>query len=289
MALLFERAAIAGVGLIGGSLALAAKQAGLIGEAVGVGRGRANLELACQRGILDRFTHDPIEAVRGADLVVLAAPVRALGPLLRACAAGLEPGAVVTDAGSVKQSVVRDVEAVLPSGVSFVGGHPIAGGEQAGAAHADAGLFRGARCVLTPSARSTPAAVAKVRALWEGVGMRVSEMDPARHDALLARVSHVPHVVAFALVNAIAAADADAAAYAGGSLNDLTRIAASPVDVWRDIFLANRSAVGLALAELRNACDDFAAALAAGDEARLGELIEAARAQKARWSDEPGE
>lgn len=287
MARLFERATIAGVGLIGGSLALAAKRAGLVGEVVGLGRGRANLELACERGILDRYSHDPIEAVRGADLVVLAAPVRALGPLARACAAGLRADAVVTDAGSVKQSVVQSVEAALPDGVAFVGAHPIAGGEQAGAQYADADLFRGARCVLTPSARSTPSAVAKVQALWEGVGMRVSSMDATRHDAILARVSHLPHVLAFALVNAVAAADAEAGDYAGASFNDLTRIAASPVEVWRDIFFANRDAVTQSVVEVRRALDAFEAALAAGDETRLEQWIEAARQQKARWANEP--
>jgi len=283
VAVLFERVAIAGVGLIGGSLALAAKRAGLFGHVVGLGRGEANLRLARDRGVIDEFTHDPVSAARGADLLFLAVPVRALAPVVRACATALAPDAVVTDAGSVKGAILAAVEGELPPGVAFVGAHPIAGGEQSGAAHADAGIFRGQVCVLTPGAAATPAATAKVRALWEGVGMQVVEMDARRHDEILARVSHLPHVLAYALMNAIA--DDTAFTFAGGSFRDFTRIAASPADVWRDIFLANRVALRTALAEVRDAVDAFDRALAANDEASLVALIEAARARKRRCDD----
>lgn len=278
--LLFERVVVAGVGLIGGSFALAARRAGLIGQVVGLGRQQANLELARERGIIDSYTLDPVAAVRGADLVFLAAPVRALGPLVQACAPGLAAGAVVTDAGSVKESVVAAVEAVLPPGVAFVGGHPIAGSEQAGAVHADADLFRGQRCVLTPSARSDRGALNRIGALWRGVGMEVTEMDARRHDAILARISHVPHVVAYALAKAVGDADPEALLYAGGGFRDSTRIAASPADVWQDIFLANRDSVRCALGEVMRACASFERALEANDAAALGTLIEAARAYK---------
>jgi prephenate dehydrogenase len=283
VAVLFERMTVAGVGLIGGSLALAAKRAGLVGHVVGLGRGEANLKLARERGIIDEYSHDPATAARGADLLFLSVPVRALAPVLHACAPALAAGAVVTDAGSVKGAVLDAVEGELPAGIAFVGGHPIAGGEQAGAAHADPDIFQAQRCVLTPGAAATPAATAKIRALWEGVGMTVTEMDAGRHDDILARVSHLPHVLAFALMNAIG--DDETLSFAGASFQDMTRIAASPTDVWRDIFLANRDAVRAALAEVSAACDDFDRALAAEDEAALVEWIETARARKRRCDD----
>lgn len=283
MALLFERMAVAGVGLIGGSLALAAREAGLVRHVVGFGRGEANLRLARERGIVDEYTLDPLQAARDADLLVLSVPVRALGSVVRACAPSLKPGSVVTDAGSVKAAVLDAVERELPPGVAFVGGHPIAGGEQAGADHADATIFKDQRCLLTPGPASTPEAVSKVRALWEGVGMVVSEIDAARHDEILAKVSHLPHVLAFALMNAVD--DDEALAYAGASFRDLTRIAASPMEVWRDIFLANRRATREALADFRRACDELDLALEGQDEASLVAWIEAARARKRRSDD----
>lgn len=152
---LFERVTIAGVGLIGGSLALAARAAGLIGEVVGLGRSAANLDTAQRRGIIDRYSHDPSEAARDADLLLLAVPVRSIAAVARACAPALRPRAVVSDVGSVKQTIMRDVEAALPPGMTFVGAHPIAGTEESGAAAADADLFRGRRCIVTPERMPT--------------------------------------------------------------------------------------------------------------------------------------
>lgn len=280
MAILFDRVTVAGVGVIGGSFALAARQAGLIGHVVGLGRREANLELARERGIIDSYELDPVAAVYDADLVFLSAPVRALGALVRSCTPGLKPGAVVTDAGSVKAPVVEEIEACLPTGVSFVGAHPIAGSEQSGAGAANADLFRGHRCLITPSVRTNPAAAAKVRELWCGIGMRVSDIDPVRHDELLARVSHVPHVLAFALVNAVGDADREAFEFAGSGFRDTTRIAESPADVWLDILLANRDQVRRGLGEVMRACESFDRALEAADEAQLAALIEAARSYK---------
>lgn len=280
MAVLFDRVTVAGVGVIGGSFALAARQAGLIGHVVGLGRRAANLELARERGILDSYELDPVAAVRGADLVFLSAPVRALGALARACAPGLKPGAVVTDAGSVKAPVVAEIEASLPRGVYFVGAHPIAGSEQSGAGAADPELFRGHRCLITPSARTDPAAAEKVRELWRGIGMRVSDIDPQRHDEVLARVSHVPHVLAFSLVNAVGDADREAFEFVGSGFRDTTRIAESPVDVWLDILIANRDQVRRGLGEVMRACASFDRALEAADEAQLAALIDAARSYK---------
>jgi prephenate dehydrogenase len=212
---------------------------------------------------------EPAAAAAGADLVVLALPVLAVPGAARQLAPHLAPGTVVTDVGSTKAALCRRVEAVLPGGVPFVGGHPIAGTEESGFTASFAGLYRGARCLLTPGPSSTPAAVAAVRALWESVGMRVEEMDPAAHDRILAVISHLPHVVAYALVNAAAAAERDAPgllSYTGGGFRDFTRIAASHPAMWRDICLDNR-------AELLAAIDLFLA-----EAARLRALIEAADA-----------
>jgi len=281
----FERAAIVGVGLIGGSLALAARAAGLIGEVFGLGRSAANLDVARQRGIIDHAVQDPA-AIGPVDLVVLAVPVRSTARMAAALLPHLRPGTVVTDVGSVKGEVVAQCEAALPADRPFVGGHPIAGSERAGAAAADAGLFRGAPCVLTPTARTDATALAAVRALWEGVGARVSEMTPAAHDRALAWVSHLPHVVAYALVGALAGADGQLAALAGGSWRDATRVAASPAELWRDIFLANREAVLAATDAFGAEVARLRAALAAGDEPALLALLE--RAVAARGAGQGG-
>lgn len=282
MSRLFDNVVIAGVGLIGGSLALAARQRGLFGGITGLGRSEANLRAACERGIIDRFSLDPVEAARGADLLFLAVPVGAMGAVAAACAPALREGATVTDAGSVKSSVIRDVEAALPAAISFVGAHPIAGGERAGAVAARADLFAGSPCVITPAARSTAPAVARVRRLWEGVGMRVIEMDAATHDALLARVSHLPHLLAFALAGALRGREHELVAVAGRSFRDVTRVAASPSQVWSDIFLANQAQLLTALEEFEAAFEELRRAVRGGDRSALQALIERARRVRAR-------
>jgi prephenate dehydrogenase len=232
--------AVIGVGLIGGSLALALRRRGRVREIVGVGRGEENLALARRRRAVDRVTTDPVEGVRDADLVVLATPVGSLPELAKTIAPALRPGAIVTDVGSVKERVIRAVEPAIPPHAHFVGGHPIAGAEDSGAAAASASLFEGSRCILTPTPGTDPAALAKVRRMWAGVGAEVIEMGAATHDRILGAVSHLPHVVAFALVNAVSASEKDALDYAGGGFRDFTRIAASHPEMWRDIVLANR-------------------------------------------------
>jgi prephenate dehydrogenase len=284
---LFERVTVAGVGLIGGSLALAARTAGLIGEVVGLGRSAANLDTAQRRGIIDRYSHDPTDAARDADLLLLAVPVRSIAAVARACAPVLRPGAVVSDVGSVKQTIIRDVEAALPAGVSFVGAHPIAGIEESGAAAADANLFRGRRCIVTPGERATTTAVAQIRSLWEGVGMQVDEMAAARHDQVLAWVSHLPHALAFSAVNAVLDVDAVLQQFAGPSFGDLTRVAASSTEMWCDIFLANAVQVDDAIARFVATLETLRGAIAAGDEATLRALLERARAARRDWSAGP--
>jgi prephenate dehydrogenase len=283
---LFERVTIAGVGLIGGSLALAARAAGLVGEIVGYGRTEANLRTAHERGMIDRYSLDAAEAGRAADLLLLAVPARACAAVARACAPVLAAGAIVSDAASVKASVVREVSDALPASVPFVGAHPIAGSEQAGAAAASVDLFRGHRCIITPGSRSTAAATAKIRQLWQGVGMDVIEMDPERHDRALAWVSHLPHALAFSLVNALAQRDATMAEVGGPSFAELTRIAASPAEIWRDIFLANAAEVAGAIEHFTDALAELRGAIAAGDAGAVERLLERARIVRGGWNGE---
>src|SRR5579885_31595 len=206
---LFARMTVAGVGLIGGSLAAAARRAGLAGAVVGFGRSGANLALARARGLVDRTTDDPAVAAAGAEVIVLAAPVGVCAALAAQLGPPAAPGTLLTDVGSVKGTLVTALEAAWQDRGPVVGAHPLAGSEAAGAGAARADLFVGRRCILTPTKRTDPAALARVRALWEGVGARVEEMAPAAHDALLARISHLPHLLAYALVTAAAGAAVD--------------------------------------------------------------------------------
>lgn len=272
---LVDRMTVAGVGLIGGSLALAARRAGLVREVVGFGRTAANLDVALRRGLVDRVVHDEAAAA-DADLVVLAVPVRSCAPLAERMRPHARAGAVLTDVGSVKGAVVAALEAAWTSPGLVVGAHPIAGSERSGAGAADADLFRGARCVVTPTARTDAAALALVRRLWEGVGARVEALGPDAHDDVVARISHLPHLIAYALVRAVDDGMSSALAYAGPGFLDSTRIAASPPDVWRDIALANASALGAALGEFRRALDDLQARVDRGDADGLERAFAAA-------------
>jgi prephenate dehydrogenase len=284
MTALVSHLLVAGVGLIGGSLALAARAAGLAAEVVGYGRGEENLRVALARGLVDRVTRDPAAAA-AADMIVLAAPVGACAAVAARLRAHARPGTILTDVGSVKAPLVAELEGVwLPVG-PVVGGHPIAGNEASGAGAATADLFRGRRCILTPTAATEPAALARVRALWEGVGAQVEEMPAAAHDELLARVSHVPHLLAYALVAAVGEARSGARAaleYAGSGFRDATRIAASSPELWRDIALANATAISGALGEFRAALARIEALVIAGDAAGLEAALAAARAVRRR-------
>lgn len=285
---MIRRLGIAGVGLIGGSLGLAARRAGLAGEIVGLGRSRANLDVALARGALDRAGSEP-GILADCDLVVLATPVAAIVPTAAAIARHLPDGAVVTDAGSVKEAVVGPAAAALGARLRFVGGHPIAGTERNGAAAAEEELFRGARCVLTPVDSTDRAALDLVRRLWEGVGMSVVEMAPRDHDEVLALTSHAPHVVAFALAQlagAAAGAGVDPLPFAGPSFRGATRVASSSPEVWRDILAANAPAVGRVVRALAERLRGLAG-LAASDPAALLRALEEAREVRLRIASAP--
>ena len=243
----FGKVAMIGIGLINGSLALAMREKGLAGEIVACARQPATRERALALGLCDRATDDPARAVEGADLVVLGTPPAALADVVDALAPGLAAEAIVTDVGSIKAAIVRDVAARLARPSRFVGGHPVSGTERSGPDAAFATLFQGRRCILTPVEDTDPAAVASVRSLWEAVGAEVDLMTPDHHDRVLAITSHLPHLCAYTIVGTVADLEehlqAEVFKYAAGGFTDFTRIAASDPTMWRDVFLNNREAV----------------------------------------------
>jgi len=240
------RLTIIGVGLIGGSLALALKDAGVVGEVVGCGRGRPNLEKALELGVIDRFSRDSLEAVEGADVVFLATPLKTFPEVIKHCLPGLKAGAIITDGGSVKGEVVANVEPLLPDHIHFVPGHPIAGTEKSGAEAAFATLYRGKRCILTPTERTDHKALEVVTKMWQTVGSEVVKMSLEKHDKVLGAISHLPHMVAYSLVNAVGSYDhyeENILEYSAGGFRDFTRIASSDPTMWRDIAETNRDAL----------------------------------------------
>lgn len=252
MAVLFKKMVIAGVGLIGGSLALAARERGLVEGIVGYGRSEGNLRFARGKGIIDSYFHKPEELPKDTDFLLLGTPVAAIAPLTKEFLPFMQPGCVVSDVGSVKAEIVRDMEKILPPTMPFVGAHPIAGGEQWGAEPARGDLFIGQRCLLTPTKKTDPTALEKVSTLWKKVGAKVEELDAETHDKLLGLVSHLPHVLVYGLVNFMNRARVDSTEvieYCGGGFKDFTRIASSRPELWRDICLLNRDAVSGGLAD----------------------------------------
>jgi prephenate dehydrogenase len=285
MSILFRQLTICGVGLIGGSLALTARKHRLVERIVGLGRTQANLDVALSRGLIDYATRDAAEAAHNADLVMLATPVMTFPALLATMIPHLPANAVITDVGSVKSWVVRQLEPLLPASMSFVGVHPVAGKETTGAVAVEEALFVNRRVIVTPSALSNPEALEKIEALWRATGARVERMAPAVHDAILARASHLPQIVASALACTLADEMVEgrwAAGFGAGGLRDTTRIAASSSEMWRDICATNREAITEALKLYRQWLDGFEGAVAAGDEAALNRLFERGRRMRKR-------
>jgi prephenate dehydrogenase len=241
----FEKIAILGVGLIGGSLAIVLRQKGLANQIVGYGRRLENLKKAVKLGVIDSFSQDLRETVESADLVVLATPVGDFERLAREMAPVLSKNAIVTDVGSVKGGLVSRLERLLPIG-RFVGAHPIAGKEKTGVDAASAALFVGARCILTPTPKTNPSALESVKTVWEAAGAKLILMDPVQHDQILAAVSHLPHIIAYALVNTVLDVriqGQEVLSFSAGGFRDFTRIAASSPEMWRDISLLNRDSI----------------------------------------------
>ena len=286
---------VVGTGLIGGSFALGLKEVGKVGSVVGVGRGRGNLDQALRLGVIDRaYTRDEGWTAELADaaLVLLATPVGEMPALFVAIAPHLGPGTIVSDAGSTKQDVIAAARTTLGSALSrFVPAHPIAGSERSGAAAASASLFRGRQVVLTPLPETDPSAVERVREWWTQCGGIVTLLTAERHDALLSAVSHLPHLLAFALIGEIASRP-DAADYwrvAGTGLRDFTRLAESHPDMWRDICIANAVRLRADLAAYQQELSRIDATLARGDGAALGDLfVRAGAARAARLAGRRG-
>ncbi|AAR35979.1 prephenate dehydrogenase/arogenate dehydrogenase family protein [Geobacter sulfurreducens] len=241
-----RRLAVIGVGLIGGSLARALRTAGAVGEIIGIDRDEANLRQAAELGVVDRAAATVAEGVAGADMVFLSVPVRAMAGVVREIAPHLAAGCIVTDGGSVKAEVVAACDPLMPAGTCFVGGHPIAGTEHSGVGASFATLYQGKRCILTPAATTDRDALATVARMWEAAGSEVVLMDPEKHDRVVAAISHLPHMVAYALVNAVEGYDRfeeSILRYSAGGFRDFTRIASSDPAMWRDIALMNREGV----------------------------------------------
>jgi prephenate dehydrogenase len=284
-----EKLVVIGVGLIGGSFALALRAAGKVGTVVGVGRGKANLNIARETAIVDRaVTHDDDwrAELADADLVLLATPVAQYPALFVSMAGRLGPRTIVTDAGSTKRDVIAAARARLGDAFPrFVPAHPIAGTEHSGAAAAFATLFRRRNVVLTPVTETDCAASAWVGTLWETCGAQVRILDAATHDRVFAAVSHLPHLLAFGLVEAFAArADAEEIfRFAASGFRDFTRIAASSPEMWRDISIANRDALLAEVAAFRDQLDRVAAMLEQRDGAALEGVFARARAARRAW------
>jgi len=292
MAVHFSQVAIVGVGLIGGSLGMILRRKGLASKVIGVGRRVENLKMAVEMGAIDRYVADPKEGVTGADLVVLATPVDTYDRHLQEWAACLKPGAIVTDVGSVKGQLVAQSERSMPEGVHFVGAHPIAGKEKTGVAAGSDRLFAGARCIVTPTQHTNPQALEQVRGMWQETGSTVLMMDPFLHDQILGAVSHLPHAVAFALMNALIEIRSqvpglDLAGHSGGGLRDTTRIAASSPEMWRDIFLWNRENIVTFLEAYERSLGQLKELIRAGDAAGIEKALEQAKQEREKFPSRP--
>lgn len=277
----FQRVAIFGPGLIGGSLALALRDRCPQTNIIIWGRNAAQLEEILQRGLADRVTSDPAAAVCDADLVVICTPVGVMAEIAETIAPHLTPEAMITDAGSVKACIAEKLTPIL--GPRFIGGHPMAGSERSGLSAARANLFHGAPCILTPL-ESTPSAVVEtITAFWMALGARVSTMSPQEHDRLVARLSHLPHVMAFALVNLVAGSLPENASHlAGGSYRDGTRVAASDPSLWTGILSENRKEVIVALQEIASMLHSISLNLEAGDANSILEFLSRAKEHRDR-------
>jgi prephenate dehydrogenase len=274
---------IIGTGLIGGSLALALKQANFSAEIVGAGRSKSTLQKALELGVIDRYQLSLEKAVQGADIIVVAVPLGAMHAVFKDIAAGLAPGAIVTDAGSAKQSVIMDAAKSLGGHFThFVPGHPIAGTERSGVAAAFAELYQQRRVILTPTDKTSLSAVETVTAMWRAAGAEVECMSAEHHDLVLAGTSHLPHLLAFGLVDCLNNLEEvdEVFRFAAGGFRDFTRIASSDPVMWRDICLNNKEAVMDMMRRYRDEMENIYQSLEAGDGEALKAIFE--RAKKAR-------
>lgn len=282
MSVMFDRVAFIGMGLIGSSLARVIRRDGLAREISATARKTETLNTITDLGLADQVSTDPVDAVRGADLIILCTPLSAFGKIAAMIGPHLKDGAIVTDVGSAKTCVEREVGPHIAPGVHLVPGHPVAGTEHSGAENGFAELFLDRWCVLTPIAGGDPEAVAKVRALWEAAGMFVSEMTADHHDKILAITSHLPHLIAYSIVDTGYQLGEDLQdevfRFSGGGFRDFTRIAASDPVMWRDIFIENRDAVLDILSRFDEDLTNLKRAIRRGDGEELERVFTRTRA-----------
>ncbi len=271
----FERASIIGVGLIGGSIARALKNHKLAGAIVGAGRTQKNLQTALDLGIIDQAA-PPEESVKNADIVFLCGPVLSIIPTLEKIAPFVKEGAIVTDAGSSKAEITGRAEKIAGKKFHFVGSHPIAGTEKSGAAASSNTLFENNKCIITPTQKTDNDAREKVEKLWRAIGMDTVIMDAKTHDEIFSAVSHLPHMVVYALVNAVSDLneDGDLIKFMAGGFKDFTRIASSPPEMWADVALSNSEFVSKHIGMVKEQLEKIESAIKAGDKKRLMEIFE---------------
>ncbi len=279
---MFQKLALIGIGLIGSSIARSVRINGLAKHVAVSTRKATTLEEARALGLGDSYSLDPAEAVRDADLVILCTPIGAYGPVMEAIAGALKPGAILSDVGSVKRHVVKVIEPLLPQGVHFVPGHPMAGTEHSGPSSGFPELFAGRWCMLTPRPGTDPNAVRRVTAFWQDLGSNVEVMDAEHHDLVVAITSHVPHLIAY---NIVGTADeletvtkSEVIKFSAGGFRDFTRIAASDPVMWRDVFLTNRDAVLEMLGRFLEDLSQLQRAVRVGDGPAMEELFTRTRA-----------
>ena len=286
---MFNQLGVIGCGLIGGSFALALKRSGQVQRVIGYSKSPSTTERAKKMGVIDSAAESALQAVAGSDIVLIAVPVSAMEASFKAIRHLVEPGVLLMDVGSTKRDVVDAARRVLKERVSaFVPAHPVAGKEVAGVAHADATLFQGRLAILTPLAQNPPELVQRATDAWNAVGAQVLKMSAENHDAAFAAVSHLPHLLAFAYVNAIARqpAGSDFLSLAGPGFRDFTRIAAGDPAVWRDILLANREEVLRQSQRFRHSLDAIEHAMRSGNVEAIEDLVRQAAATRSNW--QPG-
>ncbi len=272
--LTFRKATVVGIGLLGGSIALALKKNHLAREVVGVSRRQAALHFALKNKIIDHGTSDVVKAVENADLVILATPIQTILSLLVSLGGRLKRGCIVTDVGSTKTSIVSAAQKHLPGHVFFVGGHPLAGSEKKGVEFSDAGLFAQSFCLLTPTEKTNKDALEKVSEVWTRIGCTLKTVSPDEHDSILAFTSHVPHILAYGLIDAI---PADFITYGASGLKDTTRIASSSPQLWNDVCMQNSKNILKSLDEVIRVLSTYRKAITARDEGTLTEAFKRAK------------
>ena len=283
---MFEQLGLIGCGLMGGSFALGLKRAGLVKHVVGYSQSPATTQKALQLGVIDEAASSPLDAATGADIVLLAVPVAATEASLQAIQPAVTPKMLLMDVGSTKSDVLAAAQRALGHRIgSFVPAHPIAGKEMAGVEHADAKLYQGCQVILTPTEQTHSGQLQQARDVWQALGSRVVQMSPEAHDAAFAAVSHLPHLLAFAMMNAVTGQPLgqEFLALAGPGFRDFTRIAASDPKVWRDILLANRHELLAQSQHFQAQLLAFEALMAQGDGAALQALIEQASTARGQW------